>query len=107
MQASGWTWKTGDANPVAALGTQIRTESTDNTGKRKPRFVVNDANHTFTITSAEELCRYSFVDDLGSFTGYLVKALVGKPVTTYYRAAAQTSDGKTVIPGILEIMNIE
>jgi len=105
--ALGWTWKTGDAKPVAAVGSEIRTESTDNAGKSKPRFVICDANHTFTITSAEELCRYSFVDDLGSFTGYLVKALVGKPVTTYHRASAQTSDGKTVVPGILEIMNIE
>ena len=84
--AAGWIWRTGDAKPVAAKGLAMRTESSIVDGKETEAHVISAADRSFTIAGGEALYRYSFVDELGAFTGYLVKVAIGKPVTTYFDA---------------------
>ncbi len=105
--AVGWFWSAGNAGPVAGAGVAIGTDSTVVNGKKTLGRIVTGPGGSFTIAAGEALYRYSFVDELGAVTGQLVKLVIGKPITTYYRAQARLPGGRAAIPGILELMEIE
>jgi hypothetical protein len=105
--AVGWTWKNGDTKPVAMTGIRIQREFSIIDGKGVQTHWVYALDNSFAITGTDLLYRYSFVDELGSLTGFLVKMVIGKPITTYYKAQARFDNGKPAVSGILELMTIE
>jgi|WetSurMetagenome_2_1015567.scaffolds.fasta_scaffold01873_8 hypothetical protein len=105
--AEGWIRRNGDAAPVAMKGLDIRREQVAADEKKTNRWLITAADRSFTITGGVTLYRYSFVDELGAFTGGLVKLVIGKPITAYHTATARFSGGDRPVPGILEIMSIE
>lgn len=105
--ATGWAWRTGDQKPLPMRGIEVKNESSVIDGNEISRPMVIAGDRSFTITGTQPLYRYSFVDELGMFTGSLVKMVIGKPITTYYQATAQFADGTPSVPGILELMSIE
>ncbi len=104
--AAGWIWRTGDPGPVAVTGFDVKSDSSMVNGK-KIRSELISVDRTFTIASREPMYSYSFVNELGAITGYLVKMVVGKPVTTYYDARVRFGKEQTWLPGVLELMDIE
>jgi hypothetical protein len=105
--AAGWIWKNGEQKPLAMTGLQIRSEFSLIDGKKKEDHIISALDNSFRISGSDLLYRYSFVDELGAFTGYLVKMVIGKPVTRYYDAEVRLSGGKQALRGVLELMTIE
>lgn len=105
--AAGWIWKNGEQKPLAMTGLQIRSEFSLIDGKKKEDHIISALDNSFRISGRDLLYRYSFVDELGAFTGYLVKVVIGKPVTRYYEAEVRLLGGKQALHGVLELMNIE
>ncbi|HMD69372.1 MAG TPA: hypothetical protein VKF42_10875 [Chitinivibrionales bacterium] len=105
--AVGWIWRTADTGPVAVQGLDIRKEPLIVDGRKSERCMISALDGTFTIAGREVLYRYSFVDELGTVTGGLVKLVVGKPITAYCPATARFNGGTRPVPGILELMTIE
>ena len=105
--ATGWIWKNGEQKPLAMTGLKIRREFSTIDGKKKEDHIISALDNSFMISGRDLLYRYSFVDELGAFTGYLVKVVIGKPVTRYYDAEARLSGGKQPLHGVLELMSIE
>jgi hypothetical protein len=97
--ATGWIWKNGQEKPFAMTGLRMV--------KEKDVHFITALDNSFKIIGHDVLYRYSFVDELGAFTGYLVKMVVGKPITRYYDADVQIFSGKPAMPGVLELMTIE
>jgi hypothetical protein len=105
--ATGWIWKNGEQKPLAMTVLQVRREFSTIDGKKKEDHIISALDNSFMISGHDLLYRYSFVDELGSFTGYLVKVVIGKPVTRYYDAEVRLSGGKQPVHGVLELMSIE
>jgi hypothetical protein len=105
--AAGWIWKSGEQKPFAMTGLRIRRESSTVDGKKKEDHIISALDNSFVISGRDLLYRYSFVDELGAFTGYVVKVVIGKPVTRYYDAEVRLSGGTPALHGVLELMNIE
>jgi hypothetical protein len=105
--AAGWILKNGEQKPLAMTGLQISREFSIVDGKEKEVRVISPLDNSFRISGGDLLYRYSFVDELGAFTGYLVKMVIGKPVTSYYDANVQLPGGTPVLHGVLEVMTIE
>jgi hypothetical protein len=103
----GWIWETGDTKPVVAKGVIIKKGSSIINGKVTETQIISVTDPSFTIIGNKNMYRYSFVDELGTFTGYIVKNIVGKPVTTYYDASIQFKNGRPIMRGVLELMNVE
>lgn len=97
----------GAAAPCAMSGLEMQTESRPVKGKKNDACVVSGTDHSFKITGTKRLFRYTINDELGPLLGTIVRKLIGNPVVYYYRAEAQTSSGKSAMPGILELMSIE
>jgi hypothetical protein len=105
--AAGWIWKNGEQKPLAMTGLKIRREISTVDGKKKEDHIISALDNSFVISGRDLLYRYSFVDELGAFTGYVVKMVIGKPVTRYYDAEVRLSGGKQAMHGVLELMSIE
>lgn len=105
--AAGWIWKNGEQNPVAFTGLQIRREFSMVDGNKKEYQIISALDNSFRISGHDLLYQYSFVDELGAFAGYVVKMVIGKPVTRYYDAHVVLAGGKQALRGVLELMNIE
>jgi hypothetical protein len=105
--AAGWIWKSGEQKPLAMTGLKVRREFSTIDGKKKEDHIISALDNSFTISGRDQLYRYSFVDELGPITGYVVKMVIGKPVTRYYDAQVVLAGEKQALRGVLELMNIE
>ncbi|HUI92202.1 MAG TPA: hypothetical protein VLX68_08145 [Chitinivibrionales bacterium] len=107
LPAAGWIWKNGQEKPLAMTGLHIRKEWLSVDGKQVEGRVISALDNSFIITGRDLLYRYSFVDELGAFTGYLVKVVIGKPITRYYDAEVRFAGEARPLHGVLELMSIE
>ncbi len=105
--ATGWIWKDGQQEPRAMTGLRIGSEFSLVDGKKIEAPVVSALDASFRISGRGLLREYSFVDELGAFTGTLVKLVIGKPLVRYYDANVELSGGKQALHGVLELTTIE
>jgi hypothetical protein len=105
--ATGWIWKHGQHEPHAMTGLRIGSEFSIVDGKKTEVPIVSALDSSFRISGRGLLREYSFVDELGTFTGTLVKLVIGKPLVRYYDADVELSGGKPALHGVLELTTIE
>jgi hypothetical protein len=105
--AVGWIWNEGSLAPIGMKGLRIATQMHKAGGKEVKVPFISAPDSSFCINAGEQLYRYSFIDELGPFLGYVVKLIVGNPVTRYYDAQAQLGPDKKSFQGVLEILAIE
>jgi len=107
---AGWIWKNNDNSPEPIKNLQIQKNINIVNKNKIEIYTITAPDSLFCIISSKCLYRYSFIDELGPFLGYIVKVIVGDPVTCYYNAQVEIPGykyQKLSIPGVLELMNIK
>jgi hypothetical protein len=107
LPIAGWILNQGCGVPVALNGLRFKTAGATSNCKLHDVCDISARDNSFCINKGVLFCRDSFIDELGSFLGAIVKLVVGDLVTNYYNADVRFPGRKQTMSGVLELMTLE